>query len=136
MRTMQKKGMLSAPVRKLIFTKVDSQKNEPAETPGGILSPFKAAKSSQAGMDAIAESLCAATLAVEGFGFCLHDYDRYEPDSYARSRCDSRMESGHGGVSRPGTHLAGSPFSSPMGVVSRTPFRCTPGEHSVLRHST
>lgn len=79
MRPMQKKGMLSAPVRKLIFTKVDSQKNEPAQTPGGILSPFKAAQSSQAGMDAIAESLCAATIAVEDFGFCLHDHDKYAP---------------------------------------------------------
>ena len=79
MMSMLKDRMLTAPIRKMIFSKVASQSNEPAETPGGILSPFKPAKSSQAGMDSIAESMLAATKAVSNFGDCFHEFEQCAP---------------------------------------------------------
>jgi hypothetical protein len=60
-------GRLRAKVRKMVFTKVASTKNEPCVTSGGIDSPFKPSNTVMAQMDGMARQVWAA---------CDHD-ERY-----------------------------------------------------------
>lgn len=65
---MKAKGQLRARVKRMVFSKVGSNKNEAVTTAGGIESPFKPSKTVMDQMDAMAQQVWAA---------CTHD-ERYK----------------------------------------------------------
>lgn len=75
MLPMDAKGQLRARVRKMVFTKVSSTKNEPCVTGGGIDSPFKPSNTVMAQMDGMAQQVWSACAHDERYGALFRDVD-------------------------------------------------------------
>eukprot|EP00658_Telonema_sp_P-2_P071573 TRINITY_DN60815_c0_g1_i2.p1 TRINITY_DN60815_c0_g1~~TRINITY_DN60815_c0_g1_i2.p1 ORF type:complete len:389 (-),score=83.68 TRINITY_DN60815_c0_g1_i2:243-1409(-) len=85
MEPMAQRGVLTAPISKFVFTKINA-KNTASETAFGICSPVKPAAGAQRQMDSIAEAVLEATRAAPELQQCLAGFDPGCPSKeFARS---------------------------------------------------